>query len=118
MKMARGLLAVTAVAFLFGPGATDSAVAHERGWSRACACGPKARARRVADRRAHRLQSSYRPPLAVDSIPVVVETAEGPIIVGQRRTVGYFFPHPRWGYDYPWDGYGGPYYGYPPRDRY
>ena len=118
MKIARGLLAVAAVALLLGAGAMDGAAARERGWSRACACAPRGKPRRLAHRRARRLHSSYRPALAVDLIPIVVETGEGPIIVGQRRSVGYFFPHPHWGYDYPWDGYCGPYYGYPPRDRY
>ena len=38
---------------------------------------------------------------------------DGPIAVGQRRTISYAWPHPHYSYDYPWDGYGGPYYGYP-----
>ena len=117
MKIAFGLACAVATALLAG-GAPGEAEARTRGWSRPCACAPQPRVRRAAHRRVRRFQSSYRPVLAVDSVPIVVETGYGPIAVGQRRTVGYFFPHPRWGYDYPWDGYGGPYYGYPPRDRY
>lgn len=118
MRMTVGWLGAAALALLCGAVAPQEAQARQRGWSRACACAPKAHARRIAVRRAGRVYSSYRPVLAVDSMPVVVNTTYGGVVVGQRRSVGFFFPHPRWGYDFPWDGYGGPYYGYPPRDGY
>ena len=111
-------LAVAGSAALLVFAAPQAADARARGWSRHCACAPKPLARRHAHRRARRIHSSYRPVLAVDSIPVVVETTRGAVVVGQRREVGWWFPHPRWGYSYPWDGYGGPYYGYPSRDGY
>lgn len=117
MRIALGLACAVATTFLTGS-APEPAEARTRGWSRHCVCAPQVRARRAAHRRVPRIRSSYRPVLAVDLIPIVVETGYGQIAVGQRRTIGYFFPHPRWGYDYPWDGYGGPYYGYPPRDGY
>lgn len=112
MKLAGGLLGMAAIALVLGV-AAPAAEARARGWSRACACEPAAKARRVVHRRARRHYSSYRPVLAVDSVPIVVETRDGPIAVGQRRTISYVWPHPHYSYDYPWDGYGGPYYGYP-----
>ncbi|HMN72636.1 MAG TPA: hypothetical protein PKA55_12295 [Rhodoblastus sp.] len=115
MRIAGGLLSAAALALFFGAPAT--AEARHRGWSRACACPQGAQVRHVGRFRARRL-TSYRPVLAVDSIPVIVHSTYGDVVVGQRRSVGVFFPHPRWGYDFPWDGYGGPYYGYPPRDGY
>lgn len=117
MRIAFRFLCATAALALAGV-APQAVEARTRGWSRHCACAPNVRVQRTTRLRARRIHSSYRPVLAVDSIPIVVETGYGPIAVGERRTVGYFFPHPRWGYDYPWDGYGGPYYGYPPRDGY
>ena len=123
MRFAGGLLGAALLALLLSALAPQGADARARGWSRDCACAPLARVGRVHARRhvhgrAHRQYSSYRRVLAVDSIPIVVETTRGPVVVGQRREIGWWFPHPRWGYDYPWDGYGGPYYGYPSRDGY
>lgn len=112
MKLAGGLLGAAALALVLGA-AAPAAEARERGWSRACACIPKAKARRVAHRKARRHYSSYRPVLDVNSVQIVVQTGEGPIAVGQRRTISYAWPHPHYSYDYTWDGYGGPYYGYP-----
>ena len=121
MRISVALLGAAGVALLAFV-APQPAAAGQSGWSPDCACAPKVRAhrqaRRTAHRRARRVYSSYRPVLAVDRIPIVVETTRGTVVVGQRREVGWWFPHPRWGYDYPWDGYGGPYYGYPSRDAY
>ncbi|MFT4099005.1 MAG: hypothetical protein QM651_17935 [Rhodoblastus sp.] len=111
-------IAVAAGAAILALVAPQAAEARARGWSRDCDCARKPAARRYAHRRTHRHYSSYRPVLAVDSIPVVVETTRGAVVVGQRREAGWWFPHPRWGYSYPWDGYGGPYYGYPSRNAY
>lgn len=113
MKLSFALAGAAAVA-LFALTAPGAAQARERGWSRACACAPKVHVRRHAHRRVRKAYSSYRPVLAVDSIPIVVQTQRGAILVGQGGRTGWWFPHPTWGYDYPWDGYGGPYYGYPP----
>jgi len=123
MRIAGGALGAAFLALLFAAAAPQGAQARERGWSRDCACAPQQRAARAYPRRraylrARRPISSYRPVLAVDSIPIVVETTRGAVVVGRRREVGWWFPHPRWGYDFPWDGYGGPYYGYPSRDGY
>jgi len=112
MRLGFALLGAAAFALLAG-GTSGEAEARARGWSRACACAPKAQVRRVARARTRRHSSSYRPVLAVDSVPIIVETRDGPIAVGQRRTISYAWPYPHYGYDYPWDGYGGPYYGYP-----